>query len=170
MANFRNEVDVFCAQSKRTDGILNWTNNRNGTGVSAYWLLATDTGLTGHRLHVLYYPLLPYVCFTVMVEFLWKDREIPVFRLNIDTQHHIHINRPPRPTGVPPFVTGNREYLWRLNRLTFDPWTMPGLPYALSLRPQGMSLPSAIRHLAHAANIDVTNSDLPERPIRQTLI
>jgi hypothetical protein len=104
-----------------------------------------------------------------MVEFHWAGREYPVFRLNIDSALHMHINRPPRPVGVPPSVSGSRIYTWDVNRLTFDHAISVGLPFCVPLNPASMTMPNAIRHLARAANIDINGVDLPDGPARLRL-
>jgi hypothetical protein len=138
--------------------------------VSAFWLISTRIGVTDHRLHVMAYPLKPFPAYTVMVEFRWQGREFPVIRLNIAGEFHIHVNPHPRPVGVQPQVQGNRFYPWRLNRRTFNPFAMHGLPYCVPERAQGLSLPSAIRKVAAEAAIDITEVDLPELPPRLSLI
>ena len=170
MTAFRDAVDRFLAEQKSAAGTLQWRPSRDGTGVSAFWLISTRTGITDHRLHVVAYPLKPFPAFTVMVEFRWQGREFPVIRLNIDSKFHIHLNYPPRPIGVETRVHGNRFYPWRLNRRTFNPLVMFGLPYCVPERPQGMSLPSAIRKVAAESAIDIVGVDLPEFPPRLTLI
>jgi hypothetical protein len=72
--------------------------------------------------------------------------------------------------GVEPRVSGNRFYPWRLNRDRFNPFVMYGLPYCVAERPQGLSLPSAIRKVAAEAMIDIGNDDLPEIPPRLSLL
>jgi hypothetical protein len=170
MTAFSDAVDIFLAEQKSAVGTLQWRQSRDGTGASAFWLISTRAGLTGHRLHLVAYPLKPFVAFTVMVEFRWQDREFPVIRLNIDSEFHVHLNHPPRSIGVEPRVQGNRFYPWRLNRRIFNPFTMYGLPYCLAERPQGISLPSAIRKVAAEAAIDIVDVDLPELPPRLTLV
>jgi hypothetical protein len=170
MTAFSDAVDMFLAEQKSAVGTLKWGQSRDGTGVSAFWLISTLTGVTDHRLHMVAYPLKPFAAFTVMVEFRWQGREFPVIRLNIDSEFHIHLNHPPRPIGVEPRVQGNRFYPWGLNRRTFNPFTMYGLSYCVPERPQGLSLPSAIRKVSAEAAIDLANVDLPELPPRLTLV
>jgi hypothetical protein len=170
MTAFSEAVDVFPVAQKSAVGHLEWHQSRDQTGVSAFWLVSTPTGMTDHRLHVVAYPAKPLIAFTVMVAFRWQGREFPVIRLNIDSEFHPHINHPPRPAGVEPRVSGNRLYPWRLNRHRFNPFVMYGLPYCLAERPQGLSLPSAIRKVAAEAMIDIGNVDLPEIPPRLSLL
>jgi hypothetical protein len=170
MTAFSDAVDMFLAEQKSAVGTLQWRPSRDRTGASAFWLISTRTGVTDHRLHVIAYPLKPYAAFTVMVEFRWQGREFPVIRLNIASEFHVHVNPPPRPVGVQPRVQGNRFYPWRLNRQTFNPFAMHGLPYCVPERPQGLSLSSAIRKVAAEAAIDIAEVDLPELPPRLTLI
>jgi hypothetical protein len=170
MTAFKDAVDMFLAEEKSAVGTLQWRPSRDRTGVSAFWLIANRTGATHHRLHVLAYPLKPYAAFTVMVEFTWQGREFPVIRLNIDSEFHVHLNDPLRPAGVQPQVQGNRFYPWHINRRMFKPFDMPGLPYCVPVRPQGLSLQSAIRMVAAEAAIDIVNVDLPETPPRATLV
>ena len=170
MPAFREAVDEFIAEEKSAVGKLAWGPSRDRTGVSAYWLIATPLRTTEHRLHIAAYPDKPYPCFRVMVEFKWQGREFPIIRLNVDTDLQTHINHPPRPAGVDSQVSGNRLYAWALNRAAFRPFTLRGLPYCVSFRPQGISFPSAIRAVAAEARIDLSNVDLPESPARITLL
>ena len=170
MTAFSDAVDTFLAEQKAAVGILQWRPSRDRTGASAFWLISTRVGATDHRLHGVAYPSKPFPAFTVMVEFKWQEREFPVVRLNIDSELHTHLNHPPRPVGVAPQVDGNRFYPWHLNRKVFSPRSSKGLPYCLAERPQGLSLPSAIRKVASEAAIDIANVELPEFPPRLTLV
>jgi hypothetical protein len=169
MTSFREAVDLFLATSKSAAGELEWRPSRDRTGVSAFWLISTAAGVSDHRLHVVAYPMKPYLAFTVRVEFKWQEREFPVIRLNIDSEFHCHINQSPRPAGVEPRVFGNRFYPWSLNRGRFS-LGMHGLPYCVAERSQGLTLPSAIRKVAAEAAIDITNIELPAYPARLTLL
>jgi hypothetical protein len=56
MTAFSEAVDVFLVAQKSAVGHLEWHQSRDQTGVSAFWLISTPTGMTDHRLHVVAYP------------------------------------------------------------------------------------------------------------------
>jgi hypothetical protein len=166
MSDFRHQVDGFLAAPKEVEGVPTWRPGRDIGTLSAWWFIGTPGGISDHRLHIAADPTTPWRGYSVMVEFMWGGRQIPVCRLTADDELHIHDNHPPLPPGIEPTAEGTRIYLWDDNRHAFKPTEMSGLPYGRSFAPQTIALESGIRHLCALTRIDLRMAELPDYPSR----
>lgn len=163
VTDFTLAVDRFITAEKAITGELVWRDGRTVDEQSGYWPLRVARQPSPHRFQLVAQPNTPWRGFAVLVMFEWSGRELPVYRLNVDTDLHEHTNWHPLPVGIPPTVRGNRYYKWEDNRMAFQPG-MLGLPYARQLSDRALTFHSAIREVAGHAKIDLAARELPSYP------
>ncbi|WP_424813593.1 hypothetical protein [Roseococcus sp. YIM B11640] len=165
---FTTAVDRFLAAPKQATGSFEWQPAPKPPDQSGFWNLVVGGKVSPHKIRIVARLGMPARCFCVMVLFEWMTELVPITRLNVDPEQQEHINRPPRPPGVPGLITGCREFPWRLNRGTFSPH-MRHLPFAIPLAEEHHHFHAAIAYHTAAAGIDLSAVALPDYPRREGL-